>query len=181
MPDSVDILIEGATLLTMDASRRILTDGAVAIRGDRIVAVGKTSQIKKAYAGKKVIDGRQRLVMPGLVDGHAHLNEIARGLIPDNLKTSDWLKDWCYPYLAATTPEDEYWYSQCLMAEMIRSGTTCFAEPGCSFLPSIVKSIESAGMRATTGSWVWDHGGPDGQTPQLYGSTLMRAERFPIG
>ena len=163
MLDSVDILIEGATLLTMDASRRILTDGAVAIRGDRIVAVGKTSQIKKAYVGKKVIDGRQRLVMPGLVDGHAHLNEIARGLIPDNLKTSDWLKDWCYPYLAATKPEDEYWYSQCLMAEMIRSGTTCFAEPGCSYLPSVVKSIESAGMRATTGSWVWDHGGPDGQ------------------
>ena len=132
-------------------------------KNDRIVAVGKTAEIKKAWAGRKVIDGSNRLVMPGLVDGHAHLNEIARGLIPDNLKTSDWLKDWCYPYLAATKPEDEYWYSQCLMAEMIRSGTTCFAEPGCSYLPSVVKSIENSGMRASTGSWVWDHGGPDGQ------------------
>ena len=163
MPQTADILIEHAIVLTMDATRRILTDGAVAILGDRIVAVGKTAEIKKVWAGRKVIDGSNRLVMPGLVDGHAHLNEIARGLIPDNLKTSDWLKDWCYPYLAATKPEDEYWYSQCLMAEMIRSGTTCFAEPGCSYLPSVVKSIENSGMRASTGSWVWDHGGPDGQ------------------
>ena len=41
-------------------------------------------------------------------------------------RTSDWLKFWCYPYMAAITEEDEYWYSKCLMAEMIRSGTTCF-------------------------------------------------------
>ena len=163
MTETVDILIEKATLLTMDQQRRILTDGAIAIRGDRIVAVGKTADLRGKYQGKKTIDGSNRLAMPGLVDGHAHLNEIARGLIPDDLKTSDWLKYWCYPYFAATTADDEYWYSQCLIAEMLRSGTTCFVEPGCKFLPSIVKSIEKSGIRATTGSWVWDHAGPDGQ------------------
>ncbi len=161
-PTTVDILIAGGTLLTLDGQRRILTDGAIAISGDRIVAVGKTPEIKQRYTGKRVIDASHRLVMPGLVDGHAHLNEIARGLIPDDLKTSDWLKYWCYPYFAATTEQDEYWYSQCLIAEMIRSGTTCFAEPGCKFLPEIVKSIDKSGIRASTGSWVWDHGGPDG-------------------
>jgi 5-methylthioadenosine/S-adenosylhomocysteine deaminase len=163
MPETVDILIEHGTLLTLDRERRILTDGAIAIQADRIVAVGKTPDVKRQYSADKVIDASHRVVMPGLVDGHAHLNEIARGLIPDDLKTSDWLKYWCYPYFAATTAEDEYWYSQCLIAEMIRSGTTCFAEPGCKFLRSIVKSIEQSGIRASTGSWVWDHGGPDGQ------------------
>jgi cytosine/adenosine deaminase-related metal-dependent hydrolase len=161
--ETVDVLIEHGILLTLDRERRILTDGAIAIRADRIVAVGKTRDISERYKGTKTIDASHRVVMPGLVDGHAHLNEIARGLIPDDLKTSDWLKYWCYPYFAATTAEDEYWYSQCLIAEMIRSGTTCFAEPGCKFLPSIVKSIEQSGIRATTGSWVWDHAGPDGQ------------------
>jgi cytosine/adenosine deaminase-related metal-dependent hydrolase len=159
----VDILIDRGTILTLDRERRILTDGAIAIRADRIVAVGKTADVKSRYSGRKTIDASHRLVMPGLFDGHAHLNEIARGLIPDDLKTSDWLKYWCYPYFAAVQEEDEYWYSQCLIAEMIRSGTTCFAEPGCKFLPAIVRSIEKSGIRATTGSWVWDHAGPDGQ------------------
>jgi len=163
MTETVDILIEHGTLLTMDDERRILTDGAIAIRDDRIVAVDKTAEVKKRFKGTKTIDASALLVMPGLVDGHAHLNEIARGLIPDTLRTSDWLKYWCYPYLAVTTPEDEYWYSKCIMAEMIRSGTTCFVEPGCQHLPTTIKAIEETGMRATTGSWVWDHGGPDGQ------------------
>lgn len=163
MIEEVDILIERGTLLTMDSERRILTDGAIAICADRIVAVGKTDDIRTRYRGRKTIDASSRLVMPGLVDGHAHLIEIARGLIPDNLHTSDWLKHWCYPYLAATTEEDEYWYSKCIMAEMIRSGTTCFVEPGCKFLPTTLKAIEETGMRATTGSWVWDQAGPDGQ------------------
>ena len=163
MIETVDILIENGTLLTLDEERRILTDGAIAIRGDRIVAVGKTADLGKKFKGEKTIDASLRLIMPGLVNGHAHLIEIARGLIPDTLRTSDWLKYWCYPYLAATTEEDEYWYAQCIIAEMIRSGTTCFVEPGCKFLPTTIKAIDKSGIRATTGSWVWDQAGPDGQ------------------
>src|SRR5262249_27683052 len=148
--DTVDILIENGTLITLDPSRRIVTDGAVAVRADRIVAVGKTTELRQRFKAKKTIDASMRVVMPGLVDGHAHLGEIARGLIPDTLRTSDWLKFWCYPYMAAITEEDEYWYAKCLMAEMIRSGTTCFAEPGCMWLSTTIKAIEETGIRATT-------------------------------
>ncbi|HEY1363501.1 MAG TPA: amidohydrolase [Xanthobacteraceae bacterium] len=160
--EHVDILIENGILLTLNPQRQIITDGAVAIRKDRIVAVGKTADLRQRLEAGRTIDASLRLVMPGLVDGHAHLGEIARGLIPDTLRTSDWLKFWCYPYMAAITEEDEYWYSKCLMAEMIRSGTTCFVEPGCMWLGSTIKAIAETGMRATTGSWVWDHAGPDG-------------------
>ncbi len=171
----VDILIEHGTLLTLNKERHILTDGAIAIRKDRIVEVGKTAALQKKYKGKKTIDASLRLVMPGLVDGHAHLGEIARGLIPDTLRTSDWLKFWCYPYMAAITEEDEYWYSKCLMAEMIRSGTTCFVEPGCMWLSSTVKAIAETGMRATTGSWVWDHAGPDGhKCPEYFKKMTLK-------
>jgi 5-methylthioadenosine/S-adenosylhomocysteine deaminase len=171
----VDILIEHGTLLTLNKERHILTDGAIAIRKDRIVEVGKTAALQKKYKGKKAIDASLRLVMPGLVDGHAHLGEIARGLIPDTLRTSDWLKFWCYPYMAAITEEDEYWYSKCLMAEMIRSGTTCFVEPGCMWLSSTVKAIAETGMRATTGSWVWDHAGPDGhKCPEYFKKMTLK-------
>jgi cytosine/adenosine deaminase-related metal-dependent hydrolase len=175
MIETVDILIEHGTLLTLNTHRHIITDGAVAIRGDRIAAVGKTADLRSGFKGKKVIDASRRVVMPGLVDGHAHLGEIARGLIPDTLKTSDWLKFWCYPYMAAITEEDEYWYAKCLMAEMIRSGTTCFVEPGCMWLSTTIKAIEDAGMRAATGSWVWDHAGPDGhKCPEYFKKMTLR-------
>ncbi len=63
------------------------------------------------------------------------------------------------------------------MAEMIRSGTTCFVEPGCMWLSSTIKAIEETGMRATTGSWVWDHAGPDGhKCPEYFKKmTLQQA------
>src|SRR5260370_27430780 len=160
--EKVDILIERGTLLTLNRDRQIITDGAIAVRKDRIVAVGKSANLRERFKASKTLDASMRLVMPGLVDGHAHLGEIARGLIPDTLRTSDLLQFWLYPYLAAITGEDEYWYSKCLMAEMIRSGTTCFVEPGCMWLDTTIKAIEETGMRATTGSWVWDHGGPHG-------------------
>src|ERR1700752_183643 len=159
MSDVVDILIEHGTLLTLNADRHIVTDGAVAIRGDRIAAVGKTADLRAKFKGRKTIDASLRIVMPGIVDGHAHLGEIARGLIPDTLRTSDWLKFWCYPYMAAITEEDEYWYSKCLMAEMIRSGTTCFVEPGCMWLESTIKAIEENGMRAPTRNQGLAHAG----------------------
>ena len=79
MIEDVDILIEHGTLLTLNGERQIINDGAVAIRKDRIAAVGKTSDLRQKFKGKKTIDASLRLVMPGLVDGHAHLGEIARG------------------------------------------------------------------------------------------------------
>ncbi|MDP6085968.1 MAG: amidohydrolase, partial [Nitrospinota bacterium] len=75
MAETVDILIEKGAILTLDPERRILTDGAIAIRGDRIAAIGKTAEIKKDFEGRKTIDAASRLVMPGLVDGHSHLIE----------------------------------------------------------------------------------------------------------
>lgn len=70
MAEPVDILIEKGTVLTLDGERRILTDGAIAIKGDRIAAVGKTADVRKKYEGKKTIDASTRLIMPGLVHDH---------------------------------------------------------------------------------------------------------------
>ena len=68
----VDILITGGTVITMDPDRRVLEDGAVAIAGDRIRAVGTSRDILAAFRGKRVIDARRKVVMPGLIDGHGH-------------------------------------------------------------------------------------------------------------
>ena len=68
----VDLLITGGTVITMDSTRRVIEDGAVAIRGDRIVAVGTTEDIRSRFRSSQVIDASRKVVMPGLIDGHGH-------------------------------------------------------------------------------------------------------------
>jgi 5-methylthioadenosine/S-adenosylhomocysteine deaminase len=68
----VDILISGGTVITMDNDRRVLENAAVAIAGDRIVAVGTTADLQSRYRPARVIDAARKVVMPGLIDGHGH-------------------------------------------------------------------------------------------------------------
>ena len=70
--EPVDILITGGAVITMDSGRRVLEDGAVAIRADRIVAVGPATELGAKYRAAETIDATNRIVMPGLIDGHGH-------------------------------------------------------------------------------------------------------------
>lgn len=67
-----DLLIRGGTVITMDPARRVIADGAVAVSGNAIVAVGPSAEIADAHPAAQVIDARGRAVLPGLIDGHAH-------------------------------------------------------------------------------------------------------------
>lgn len=67
-----DVLITGGTIITMDSTRRVISDGAVAIVADRIVAVGSTDEITAQFRASTVIDATRKIVMPGLIDGHGH-------------------------------------------------------------------------------------------------------------
>ena len=67
-----DVLLSGGTVVTMDAQRRVIEDGAVAIAADRIVGVGPRAEIAAAHPAARVIDTRRHAILPGLIDGHAH-------------------------------------------------------------------------------------------------------------
>ncbi|MEQ9330035.1 amidohydrolase family protein [Thalassobaculum sp.] len=67
-----DILVVNGVVVTVDPERRVIEDGAVAIAGDRIVAVGPAAEVTAAHPAPRVIDARGKAVLPGLVDGHAH-------------------------------------------------------------------------------------------------------------
>lgn len=161
--EQIDVLINNGTILTVDRERRIVTDGSIAIRRDRIVEVGKTRELATKYRAPRVIDATEKLVMPGLINGHAHLVGHQRSLASDTVNTHDFLKYWIYPYYGAVNAEDEYWGSLNVIAEKIKTGTTCFVEPGCKFLDSTLKAIAQSGIRCTIGSWTWDQAGPDAQ------------------
>lgn len=67
-----DILIVNGVVVTIDPQRRVIEDGAVAIAGDRIVAVGPTAELAAAHRATRTIDARGKAMLPGLIDGHAH-------------------------------------------------------------------------------------------------------------
>ena len=67
-----DLIVSGGTVVTMDAQRRVIADGAVVVRGDSVVAVGSSAEIEARYEAAKKIDARGAIVMPGLINGHAH-------------------------------------------------------------------------------------------------------------
>src|SRR5438128_9641373 len=77
--ERIEMLVEG-TVVTMDAERRVIRDGAVAVDSGRIVAVGKAAELRTRYDAAKTLGGRRRFVIPGLIDCHNHL---AQALVRD--------------------------------------------------------------------------------------------------
>ena len=91
---NVKYLINDGLIVTVDQERRIIERGSIAIEGSTIVDVGKTEVMVKKYSPRKVIDARNRIVLPGLIDSHVHLaNEGPKGFIPDNIPAIPWITD----------------------------------------------------------------------------------------
>lgn len=152
------ILIEHATVLTLDAGRRILADGSVLVDGRDIVQVGPAVSVRPPRTPDRVIDGRRRVVVPGFVDTHVHLTEhLSRGLMRDDIPVPRYLPDWLLPLYTTVTPEEEQAAALLACVEMIRTGTTTFCEAGTLFdVAAVADAVEQVGMRAILGRWTWD-------------------------
>ncbi len=84
----VDLLISGGSVITMDSTRRVIEDGAVAIDGDSIVAVGTAAELGARFTARETIDGTRKIIMPGLIDGHGHAGH---GLVKSlGMDTEEW-------------------------------------------------------------------------------------------
>jgi 5-methylthioadenosine/S-adenosylhomocysteine deaminase len=119
-PERVDLLIVGATVLTMDAASSVLDDGGVAIRSGRIVAVGPSRDLRERHDAAEVIEARGTVLLPGLVDAYGHAGHgLIRGLFDARL---GWPSGRLYWH--ATTPE--WWYAESLLSatERLRFGVT---------------------------------------------------------
>lgn len=173
----LDFLIKGRYVITVDEERRILRDGAVGIVGDRIVAVDKAAKVEHEHPrARKVIDASNKVVMPGLIDCHTHFVEIARGYVPDVVRSREWVRDYIWPLMTVSTPEDEYWIALNMIAHKLRTGTTAFAECGCMFPDSSVRAAIEAGIRCAIGWYCWDQTGAWAKTapPVLETEKILR-------
>ncbi len=158
-PASVDTIIHGARIVTMDAERRVFNDGAIAIDGTDIAAVGTTRQVEANYSAPARIDGSRFVITPGYIDGHIHVtgDPLTRGYMPDDIpeKFDDKLTRWVLPRYLSHTPDDERLSAQLAGLEMLRSGTTCFVEAGTiRHLDEAVDGLASTGIRGRVGIWV---------------------------
>lgn len=158
-PIQADLLISGAALVTMNARREVIADGALAVAGDRIVAVGKREALARTVAAKETIDGRRFVVTPGLVDGHIHItgDPITRGFArggPDD-SWGDKLQKWVIPIFKAQTASEERLAAQVAALAMIRYGTTTFVEAGTVIqLDAVMEGLAETGIRGRVGAWV---------------------------
>lgn len=139
------ILVRNGLIITMDNSRRIITDGAVAIEGSKIVAVDKSSKLA-AFGADKVIDAKGNVVVPGFVDTHHHHREsLARGMADDVFLPV--LCERLYPFDAAISEQDMYLSAMLSCIEHIRLGTTCSLDPGGPHMDAVGQAIADSGLR----------------------------------
>lgn len=155
-----DLIVKHVWIVTVDADRRILRDGALAINGDRIVAVGRTSDVLQNFRSESVIDGTDRFVVtPGFVNGHVHVTgePITRGFVPDNTDWQENVFGWLIPTYLSQTSEDEKLSAQLAALEMLRTGTTCFVEAGTILdLDATFEALSETGIRGRLGQWLQD-------------------------
>ncbi len=134
-------------LITVDKTRRVVRDGAVAVKDGRIVAVGKTAELAPAFAGAREVDGRGMVATPGFTDCHLHSSfHLSRGLA-DEANAQSFLFDRMYPYEAALEAEDVRVSAQFAASELLRHGVTCFVDPGNYHPEATVEGALSTGIR----------------------------------
>ncbi len=163
--EKVDLLVSGGTVVTMDTQRRVIEDGAVAVRGDTIVAVGTRAKLEAEYEAAKTIDARGTLVLPGLINGHAHAAmSLFRGLA-DDLALDDWLHKYIFPAEARNVTADFVtWGTRLGVLEMLRGGITTYADMY-YFEDEVARATKEAGMRGVLGETIIDFPAPDNKTP----------------
>ena len=172
---SVDLIVSGGTVVTMDSARAIYQDGSVAVRGDSIVAVGPRAEIEGRYQSAQVIDARGHLVLPGFINGHTHVPmTLFRGL-HDDVTLNDWLYKYIFPAEAKNVNEEFVrWGTRLAAAEQIRAGVTTFADMY-YFEDAIAEETEAAGMRGVLGETFIDFPAPDNKSEA---EMLAYTERF---
>ena len=172
---SVDLIVQNGTIVTMDASRRVIENGAVAVQKGEIVVVGTTQEIALQFTSKQIVNAQNKLVIPGLINTHTHVPmSLFRG-IADDLDLQEWLQKFIFPAEAKNVTEDFVRVGTRLgIAEMIRGGTTTYCDMY-YFEDAVADETFKAGMRGVLGETIIDFPVPDNKTHE---EAIAYTERF---
>lgn len=155
----VDMLVRGGDVLTMDADRSRVADGAVAVAAGAVVAVGGWTELRAAHPAAAVVGDPDALVTPGYVNAHQHVtgDRLVQSCIPDAIDSQSAIFDWAVPIHGAHTGDDDELSASLAAAAALVNGITCTIEAGTVAHPErVVAALTAAGMRARVGRWGWD-------------------------
>ena len=172
-PADEALLIDGGTVLVMDDTGTVLEGGAVLVEGDRITGLLASGDPRPS--GAAVLDATGHLVIPGLVNTHGHAAmSLLRGLA-DDLPLMTWLEEHIFPAEAAlVSPDFVYWGTLLSCIEMLKSGTTTFADMY-YFRDDGARATIDAGIRTVLGPNVIGFPAPDYPSPE---ASLADAAEF---
>lgn len=172
---AVDLIVRGGTIVTMDGSRHIIEDGAIAVSRGRIVEIGAQNVISGKYTAREVIEASGKAVIPGLINGHTHVPmTLFRGLA-DDLDLQEWLTKYIFPAEAKNVTEEFVRTgTQLGLAEMIRGGTTTYCDMY-YFEDAIADETAKAGVRGVLGETVIDFPVADNKT---HAEAMAYTERY---
>jgi 5-methylthioadenosine/S-adenosylhomocysteine deaminase len=161
--DRIDLIVLGDHIVTMDADGTVIENGAVAVDDGVIVAVGAADEITAAFHAEQVLDGENRIVMPGLINGHSHAAMTLLRGVADDLGLMDWLTNYIFPAEVEFVDADFVRIGTELACwEMIRGGTTMFVDM--YYYPDVVAEVvDSCGMRAMVSATVIGQRSPDAE------------------
>lgn len=173
--EPADWVISAGWVLTMDGGRRVIEDGAVAVRGERIVAVGPRNEIQARFRARARLERPAALLAPGLINAHTHAPmALLRGLA-DDVRLREWLEEYIFPAEARNVTADFVrWGTRLACLEMMLGGTTTYAEMY-YFEDVIAEATREAGLRAVLGETIIGFPAPDAKTPE---EALEFTERF---
>jgi 5-methylthioadenosine/S-adenosylhomocysteine deaminase len=153
----------------------VIENGAVAIRGSRILAAGPKAEIEKRHPAARRLDRSDAVLAPGLINAHTHAPMVLMRGIADDLRLQDWLEKFIFPAEAKhVSPEFVRWGTRLACLEMLLGGITTYADMY-YFEEVIAEATREAGMRGVLGQTIIQFPVPDAKTPS---DGLARAEEF---
>lgn len=148
-----DLLVTADLLLTQDDERRVIENAAVAVTDGAIAALGTRGELA-AFSAAKTLDLGHAVLMPGLVNAHTHVAmSFFRGLA-DDLPLMEWLTHHIFPREQRLTADIVELGSLLGCAEMIRTGTTAFADMYL-FADAVTSAVEKSGLRCQAGEVIF--------------------------
>jgi 5-methylthioadenosine/S-adenosylhomocysteine deaminase len=172
----VSILIKGGIAITMAKDEALIPGARVLVSKGKIAGIGKPDEVKLPSDGRlEIIDARDAIIMPGLINTHTHsAMTLFRGMV-DDLPLKQWLFEKIFPAEAKfLTPETVYWGALLGCLEMIASGTTCFAD-GYFFQDQTIRAAHDAGLRGLIAQGVIDFPAPGIPDPR---ENIKTARKF---